>query len=91
MMAHCAQLAWAIGAVVLVVMAAWGAGGFFQKWLRDDGSLLDSECAVLRFLGGAGLLGLAAFLAGQLYFSVWSSAAILFAVRKRVAARGPAL
>ena len=77
MMAHCVQIAWAVGAVALVVMAAWGLGGCFQKWLRDGGDLLDSECAAMRFLGGAGLLGLVAFLAGQLHFSVWSSVAIL--------------
>ena len=77
MMAHCAQIARAIGAVAFVVMAVWGAGGCFQRWLRDGSNLLDSECAALRFLGGSGLLGLVSFLAGQLYFSVWSSAAIL--------------
>ena len=77
MIAHCAQLAWAVGAVVFVVIAAWGLGGCLPRWLRDDSGLLDSECAALRFLGGAGLLGLVTFLIGQFYFSVWSSVAIL--------------
>ncbi len=77
MMAHCLQLAWAIGAVAFVVIAAWGLGGCLQRWLRDGTGLLDSECAALRFLGGAGLLGLVTFLTGLFHFSVWSSVAIL--------------
>lgn len=79
MMAHCVQIAWAVGAVALVAIAAWGVGGLFQKRLREASSLLPSECAALQFLGGAGLLGLITFLIGQLYFSAWSSATILLA------------
>ena len=77
MMAHCIQLAWAIGVVAFLAVACWGLGGCLQRWLCDEGSLLDSECATLRFLGGAGLLGLFTFLLGQIHFSVWSCVAIL--------------
>ena len=49
----------------------------FRHWLPDGSNLLDSESAVLRFMGGAGLLGLVTFLIGQFHFSVWSSVAIL--------------
>ena len=77
MMAHFIQLAWAIGAVAIVAIACWGIGGCFQRSLREGGSLLDSECAALRFLGGAGLLGLITFLVGQIHFAVWICVAIL--------------
>ena len=77
MIAHYVQIAWAIAAVAFVVIAAWGLGGIFQSWLRDGSDLLDSECAALRFLIGAGLLGLITFLTGLLHFSVWSSVVIL--------------
>ena len=77
MMAHLAANAWAAGAVALLVMAAWGLGGCFQRWLSDAADLLDSERAALRFLAGSGSLGLVVFLTGQLYFSGWSSVAIL--------------
>ena len=79
MMAHWTQNAWAFGAVAFVVTACWGLGGLFQRWLRDGNDLLDSECAALRFMGGAGLLGLVTFLVGLVHFSVWGSAAILTA------------
>lgn len=77
MMAHLGANAWAAAAVALLVIAVWGLGGFFQKWLSDAPDLLDSERAAMRFLAGSGLLGLVIFLTGQLYFSVWSSVAIL--------------
>ena len=77
MMAHYLQVAWAIGTVAFVALACWGLGGFLQRSLRDGGCLLDSECAALRLLGGAGLLGLATFLLGQIYFSVWTCGVIL--------------
>ena len=77
MMAHLAANAWAAGAVALLVIAAWGLGGCFQKWLSEAADLLDSERAAMRFLAGSGLLGLVIFLTGQLYFSIWSSVAIL--------------
>ena len=77
MMMHLAANAWAASAVALLVVAVWGLGGCFQKWLSDAADLLDSERAAMRFLAGSGLLGLLFFLTGQLYFSVWSSMAIL--------------
>ena len=77
MMAHLAANAWAAGAVAFLVIAVWGLGGCFQKWLSDAADLLDSERAALRFLAGTGLLGLVIFLTGQIYFSVWSSVVIL--------------
>ncbi|MEO7317907.1 MAG: hypothetical protein ABIZ56_02845 [Chthoniobacteraceae bacterium] len=77
MIAHYAEIAWALTAVALVLAAIWGIGGAFQNWLREGGDLLDSEYAVLRFLMGAGSLGLVTFLAGQIHFSVWSNLAIL--------------
>ena len=81
MMAHLAAHAWAAGAVALLVIAVWGLGGCFQKWLSDAADVLDSERAAMRFLAGSGLLGLVIFLTGQLYFSTWSSGAILLCPR----------
>ena len=79
MTAHFAQTAWALAAVLIFVLAAWGMGGFFEKWLRDIDGLLDSECVALRFLAGAGLLGLVTFLIGMFHFSMGSSVVILLA------------
>lgn len=77
MVNHFLQIALAVGAVVFVVIAAWGVGGCFQKFLTDGNNLRESERSVLRFMGGVGLLGLVTFLVGQFYFSVWSSLVIL--------------
>lgn len=79
MSAHFAQTAWAAAAVLFVTISAWGVGGVFQEWLCEDGDLLDSEAAALRFLAGVGALGLAGFLVGQIYFSRWTCAAVLLA------------
>ena len=79
MMAHFLAMAWALAAVAWVVIAIWGVGGCFQKVLRDGSGLLDSECAALRFLGGAGLLSLLTFLVGQFDFSTRTSVVILCA------------
>ncbi|MEO7318231.1 MAG: hypothetical protein ABIZ56_04500 [Chthoniobacteraceae bacterium] len=79
MMAHFAAIASAAGAAAFVLIAAWGVGGCFQKWLRECSGLLDSECAEDALLAGTGLLGLVTFLIGLLHFSVWSSVAVLLA------------
>lgn len=77
MMAHLVAHAWALAALVFMVIAVWGLGGCFQKWLSTGTDFLDSERAAMRFLGGSALLGLIIFLIGQVYFSIGVCVAIL--------------